>query len=195
MLALVYKKMSEGDVINAGKVTHVYKGAARGTYWHKLDASVMGFKMNARHPAGVDAVVRHINGGSSTSRYLSVTTSLNVATMYAKAAALDGIATSPSFPAYIYEIDISRIGPESMLVDPIKVTSSGFPAGSWAHHHDGDANFLGSLLPYFPPVNGGATPLALASDEFKAITFSLRDAEILIEGDVPSLAVTRREVW
>lgn len=185
-----------------------YRGAGVGTYWHDHNARETGFTpKNGLALHSIDRLIQHIARANLDSPYISLTLSYGVAHSYA----VDfGRAPPSEFdPAFIYEIEITD-GDEIRLLDPIQELARAAPRPPAAipYHHDGDPEFiLGVVSPdrmrtYLtrpvmqPPPRAGTPRPANLSLELETLVRSLRDAEILVVGDVPDSVVRNRyPVW
>ena len=181
-----------------------YRGAATGTFWHANDARTMGF--TARSPsvgASVDRLAHHIARNTTASPYVSLTTSYGVAFAYAWFGASKPTRRNP---AYVYEIQIDDpLPPGLTLVEPIRAiaTAPWSPTGRAPFHHDGDRDFLLGVVDQaghasnlsmpciFPPGNTIVKAPAL-SVELHALTWALRDSEVLAIGPVPAANIVMR---
>lgn len=186
-------------------MTIYYKGAHIGSYWHAHDARISGFyPVEPGAPASTDRIINHISESNFTTPYVSLTASYSVAFAYALYGRNFPVSRSP---AYIYEIEIeSHDGSNIVVLDPIRELSNNFgpPPSVVPYHHEGDQEFLlGVVSPYkykecrmrpkrLPPGSHDLSDPANVSKQLRAITFSLRDAEVLVFGAVPKSCVTGR---
>ena len=183
-------------------VTLLYKGVGVGTYHHPYDLRARG--ITPRNPAAsfnIIAVLQHVARGTTTSPCISLTKSFGVAKDYAVNSGF--AAPTPTTPAYVYEIQVPN---EALLpiIDPVAFIASNHsnPLISPSYHHDGDQGFLGNVaypslhpggaIAPRPPGMGGATSAPILSIELETIVYALRDAEILVSGNIPSSWITYR---
>lgn len=185
-----------------------YKGVAVGTHLHaqNLRLTGLGPRSLVGNP-GVRTLMAHITHGTTTSGYISLTRSYGVA----KAYALSGTTPpTPANPGHVYEVEINDPLPAGLtLVDPlceIAVTLNN-PRLS-TYHHDGNQNLLLGIvdpatmrrhLTQFvadPPNSGRIQRQPHISLETEALVRTLRDAEILVSGNIPSgCFVERHDVF
>jgi len=183
-----------------------YKGIGVGTFLHRTDLCVTGIA--ARMPAApysVSALMHHIARGTTTSCCISLTRSYGVAAWYAR----NGRAISaPGAPGHVYEIEIPDPPPLATIrvYDPVLEVSSQYPNPLTPsfYHHDGDYEFLlgvvaPSLMKTFlqrqavhPPGSAATARTPNLSIELETIVRALRDAEILVEGNIPPAWVLQR---
>lgn len=188
-------------------VTQFYKGVSPGTHLHSHDLRATGILPRRPHmPHDIVAVEQHIAYGTTTSPYVSLTRSYGVAQNYARDAYLT--APAPASPGYVYELRIPDL-PKGRLIDPIAFIASHHanPLTSSPYHHDGDQDFLAFVAsPIFfpfalgpaprPPWAAPGTSPPQPTLTFSAIAFALRDAEILVNGNIPaSWVVDRFDVY
>lgn len=181
-----------------------YKGAGPGTHWWRNNAQLSGFTVAATAQS-VHAIIRHITSYSHPSPYLSFTASYDVACDYALNG--PGGAATPANPGYVYEIDVTLApGQNLRLIDPAReIISSGPQVGTVPRiptHHDGSQNLIlgiasrsayPGLLNMSPRRPGTPAPRPPVIDrELEAVVFSLRDAEVIIAGNVPAACITAR---
>ena len=169
----------------------LYKGAGPGTHWHINDPRLGGFITGAM-PATPNAVVRHITNYSFPSAYLSFSTSFAIARSYALTGP-GGLATTTS-PGFVYEIDLSAITAAPALVDPVHSVSSN---GMFAHNHNGAGALIAEVAlgaTAFAQAHqcGGGMLTPAVSGHLRALIFAIRDAEVLIGGNVLAGAVVNR---
>jgi hypothetical protein len=185
-------------------VARFYRAIGVGTFHHGTDLRTTGIA--PRRPGGQynpSSVMQHIARGATNSPCISLTKSYGVAEDYA----LNGSRAIPTIsnPAYVYEIDIPDPPPLPLLViDPIHfIASHQNPLASPSYHHDGNQNFLlGVVNPtaanpsassvVFPPGLGGATRPPNLTVELEAMVYALRDAEVLLVGNLPQACVINR---
>lgn len=182
------------EVLLIAMVSHtLYKGAARGTHWHSNNARLSGFLASAMPQTG-NGVVRHITNYSNPSPYLSFSSSFAIARRYALLGP-GGVATQAT-PGYVYEIDLQAAAFQFLILNPVDEVSS-LSNGHLAHHHEGDAQLisevaLGVSPPSTAPRCGGKMHIPGISGELQALIFAIRDAEVLISGNVPPTVIVRR---
>lgn len=185
-------------------VARFYKGVGVGAYLYPHDLSALGIvPRRPQSPHNSISVTQHIAYGTATSPYVSLTSSYGVAKDYAIHAGK--LAPTAASPAYVYELHVPDDA-MSLLVDPIAFIASQHrnPLAYMQYHHDGDQDFLASvaspaILPLGPSpaqrpswaVQG--TAVAQPNLTFSAIAFALRDAEILVNGNVPASWVVNRD--
>lgn len=182
-----------------------YKGAPVGTHWHDRDASRTGFR--SRRSAGkadrlnTQRLMEHIARGTTTSPFISLTRSYEVALTYAQ------IWQRPpevGEAGVVYEVEI-RENDLVDLLDPVKEVAAELPDPfQVAYQHDGPPDFLlGVVAPtrfseYWdqdyaqPPGNHGTRRPPTLSIQLETLVRALRDAEILAVGYIPGSCVTRR---
>ncbi len=191
-----------------------YKGAAPRTHWHDNDPIHAGaFTSWSSRPIpahDTQRVVRHIVGRAPQgSPYISFSRSYGVAWNYA--AQPNATANAPG---YVYEIDLPDTLPPGLeLYDPVAEIARKLPSSSSlvTYQHEGDQKYLLGVMAYSrfqlrlqrtdpePPPGGGLlrTPRD-PSDELKSIVLALRDAEVLVRGEVNSghwTHIKRHKVW
>ena len=186
-----------------------YKGAGLETHWHKNDSRRVGF--TARSPRAtptMEAIVTHVADGTKDSPYISLTCSYAVAWDYAMKGAIPPTSDSP---AYVYEIEIADAFVSGLILhDPVKkllptlrsVIDTNFQAAVPFYQHNGDQTFLIEVAnPTIlePPTGRSPQPPgpgepcdANLTPPFRTLVNSLRDAEILVYGDIPRHCVKRR---
>lgn len=147
----------------------------------------------------------HVALGTTTSPYISLTRSYGVARDYA----LNSSRARPtaSRPAYVYEIDISDPPPATLpLFDPVVqvAASLGSPTSAISYHHNGAQAFiLGVVDPKAmsafrwaaTPHPPGAAPTpgpANLTRQLETMVRGLRDAEVLVMGNLPAVHVVYR---
>jgi len=182
-----------------------YKGVGPGTFLYAQDFRLTGL---APHAPGslsrISSLMSHITHGTTMSGYISLTKSYGVARAYAFAGRIPPSATSPGF---VYEIEINDPPPAGLtLVDPIcEIGSANVNPGlRHTYHHDGDqslllgiadpigmAHHLGQMT--IDPPNSGRTPRhPTISIEMEAMVRALRDAEVLVAGNIPTICFVHR---
>jgi hypothetical protein len=145
--------------------------------------------------------MQHVARGSVTSPYISLTRSFGVARSYA---IVGRALASPSTPGFVYEIEIEK-PTVSQLIDPVKAVAEKLPP---SYHHDGAQEFLHGVIDpvghlkqlqahILQPPGTSSTPRpANLSIELETIVRALRDAEILMQGNLPaSLVRNQFPVW
>lgn len=188
-----------------------YKGAGVGSHWHIHDSRKIGFtaRSSERNPT-TDVLIEHIATSTLNSPYISLTRSYAVAWDYAMIGETD--RPTPDNPAYIYEIEINNSSPSDIkLIDPIKEVAQSFleplevntPEEYSYYQHNGLQSYLlGVVNPQemdrylfgrlpAPPGPGTEYPLQ-PKTQLKTLINTLRDAEILILGDIPRSCVKNR---
>lgn len=182
-----------------------YRGSGIGTYWHQNDARVNGFLPRSpgiRHSES--RIIEHVGNGTTTTPYVSLTCSYEIAYDYARHAGHD--FPSASEPAYVYEIEIPEPLPsEYTLLDPVKlILEACTPPPATPYQHDGGPSFilgvmspgrLGHLLTkpaVFPPPGGRTPRPPRLSKELEAVARALRDSELLFLGAIPSAWIQKR---
>ena len=186
-----------------------YRGAGLGTHWHKNDSRRVGF--TARSPEAIptmEALITHVAAGTKDSPYISLTCSYGVAWDYAVKGALPPTSDSP---AYVYEIEIADAFASGLILhDPVKellptlrsVIDTNFQGDVPFYQHNGTQEFLIEVanptilvLPegrHPQPPGPGEPCAANLTPPFRTLVNSLRDAEILVYGDIPQHCVKRR---
>lgn len=186
-----------------------YKGIAPGTRLHGNNLLFAG--LTPRNPGSAPShsgLMSHICDGTTFSCYISLTRSYGVARSYAFGGRLP---PSQAVPGYIYEIELTIPLPSGMnLIDPISETAlqNGSPLASHTYHHDGDQDFLlGVVDPRTmghhlstsvrdPPGSSRPTRSAHLTKELETLVRALRDAEVLVAGNLPANCFKcRYEVW
>lgn len=175
-----------------------YRGAGPGSYWHTNDGRLKGF--SPHNPGGnpsSDCIINHIARGSTNSPYISLTRSYAVARSYALAGPA-GYA-SVSTPGYVYEIEVSD-DKKAKVLDPVVEIAQDLPKPwtSPCYQHDGKQSFLLGIIDpvnnlhhvqehiLTPPGTFGTPRAATLSSELEALVRALRDAEVLVMGNVPT---------
>jgi hypothetical protein len=173
----------------------IYKGVGVGTFNHKTDFRKVGIEPRSPSPrrASVHDVCQHVARGTTTSPFISFSRSYGVAYNYALNYSI--MEPSISSPAFVYEIAIPD-GARVEIIDPVLLVASqqNGPLGSPSYHHDGEQGFLkyvldpterlyGAPMALRPP-GMGAPAAARLEIELETISFALRDAEILVEGNI-----------
>ena len=188
-----------------------YKGAGFGTHWYVHDSRRVGFTARVPETAPTTAaLIAHITTGTINSPYISLTRSYAVAWDYAISGGTD-IPTSDKL-SYVYEIEIDIPLPSGLkLLDPVKEVALNLPTpidadseeGYLFYQHNGLPTFLlgvvnpGSMSHFQvgrqpqPPGPGVLCPPNL-TPQLEALVNTLRDAEILLHGHIPSSCVKDR---
>lgn len=184
-------------------MTVFYKGVGVGTHWHDNDASDLGFVPKAPEVIpSKDRLIQHIARANVASPYVSLTSSYGVAYAYA--------TPTEDTPGYVYEIELTAPMPRGVkLVDPIREIATDAPALPThpPYGHDGDQKFLlgvlnremkelllRNIIQPFPGV--GVPRPANLSLELETLAYVLRDAEILVIGNIPAACILNRyEAW
>jgi len=165
----------------------LYKGAGPGTYWHTNDATQSGFTTQPGI-ANRNQIVNHITANSRPPIYLSFTTSFAVAKRYA----LYGTSrATQANPGFVYSVNLMNM-PNFNAYDPVAEIS----AGMLIHGHTGDQRLVVRIALDHKrattlQVDGpnGTKIVPSFSTELRGLTFALRDAEIVIGGNVLASAV------
>ncbi len=181
-----------------------YKGVGVGTHNHANDLRLVGLMPRATGSLNVVAMQQHIAGGTGYSPCISITKSYGVARDYAMNSSL--AKPTQATPGHVYEIHIPENTQSPQLIDPVNYISSSNAnlLGSQTYHHNGDQNFLGfvayrqskggihpqALRP--PGLSGAGTLPVQLSSELESIVFAIRDAEILVHGNMPASWFVRR---
>jgi hypothetical protein len=181
-----------------------YKGVAGGTTLAAHDLMATG--LAPRNPGGggsLAAMIAHIRRGTTFSAYISLTKSYGIAENYAQA---NRIAPSVG-TGHVYEVHIDDPPPQGVtVIDPVAAIAgaNANPLRAHTYHHNGDKNFLlgvvdtGSLGHHVlalarEPPNTGATPRPpYLSDDLEALVRALRDAEVLVIGNLPRACFVAR---
>jgi hypothetical protein len=184
-----------------------YKGAGPGSFWASNDARHKGF--TCRSPgvaASPGRLVHHITKGTSYTPYISLTLSFGVARDYAINTGTTSVATVDD-PGFVYEIELSAPLPVGLVIlDPVREVANNAPGPlePGSYQHDGPPDFLIGVVdplrmgrylmaPYLQPPPGTGTPRPpRMSDELEALVRALRDAEVIVVGNIPSSAVVNR---
>ncbi len=180
-----------------------YRGAGVGAYWHLHDARLTGF-----HPhlpgmnRSVARIIMHIAKTTTSSPYVSLTLSYEVAWVYA----MMGLhRPTKANPAFVYQIEIDDPPPPGLLlVDPVRDVAAACPVPLKpnTYQHDGGPSVLLGLVnsryrhflhrPIKQPAPSAAHALPRISDELRTLVNSLRDAELLAVGTIPIACVVNR---
>ena len=186
-------------------MTIYYRGAGLGTYWHTNNAMQEGFTPQSpqlNHTPSL--LINHIARGTVTSPYISLTQSYGVAWDYA--VTFSRARPTQQNPAYVYQVEINDPPPKGPhLLDPVKeiAASAPSPPAAIPYHHDGLPSFLLGVVssstmrlhlnrPIKQPPGGGTLRSANLTLELEAIVRALRDAELLVVGDIPDSCVQHR---
>jgi hypothetical protein len=153
----------------------------------------------------VDVLMDHIDGKTALTPCISLSRSYGVAEDYARNASRK--VPTRADPAYVYEIEVSDFPPPRPdVVDPVQEIANALPPplASHSYHHDGDQTFL---LGVVDPANGFAgrpirypsligyapTPRPpVLSRELQSLVRALRDAEIVVIGNLPATCIINR---
>ena len=184
-----------------------YRGSAIGTYWHINNPIQNGF--TARAPEMTPTINRlmlHIARSTVNSPFISITRSYAVALRYAMSSSAR-VPTADE-PAYVHEIEIQEPLPKGLeLLDPVKEVAKSLPSPTSIgppYQHDGFPDFLlgivdlsnmGHFLEQHsiqPPSSEGTPRTPNLTIELETLVRALRDAEILVYGNVPASAVKNR---
>lgn len=110
-------------------------------------------------------------------------------------------------PGYVYELVINNPVPNGMsIIDPLLEVGKANPTAlaAQSYHHDGDPNFLlGVVDPVnmthyllgfapTPPGSGATARPPILSNDLEALVRILRDAEVLVSGNIPGACFTVR---
>jgi len=143
--------------------------------------------------------MRHIAHTSTDSPYISFSHSFGVARAYGLVGRT-AIATA-SAPGYVYRIEVSD---KKMvkLIDPVRELLKTLPEPHepLTYQHDGGQNFLRAVLDgdvmrcryVAPPGAAVVVRTPTLSDRFATLARALRDAEVLVLGNVPASMVRNR---
>ena len=200
MLTLCNKDFRSTDAM-----TTYYRGAGVDTYWHSRDARASGFSAQMPGAAGGrQTIINHINNQlTSTSPYISMTRSYEVAEHYARYFGRDH--PSPARPAFVYEVEFDPMPAGLQLLDPIieiaKTLNSPLAPPPFYQHNGAPDVLLAvvreSVLPNIlrTPVRNPGVPagnLPHISDNLRALVRALRDAEVLAYVAIPQNCVRQR---
>jgi hypothetical protein len=182
----------------------LYRGAGFGTYWHVNDARIHGFAPQSPGAiASIDRMASHIMHGSTKSPYISLSRSFGVARAYGIVGS-GGIACA-SHPGYVYEIEIPD-DKVCRLIDPVKAIATELP-NPWttpSYQHDGSQRFLLGIVDpvtmrhhlrehcVSPPGSSATLRSPNLSAELETLVRALRDAEVLVFGNIPASMVRNR---
>jgi hypothetical protein len=186
----------------------LYKGVRIGTFLHGRNLMRTGIDArNSRSSVTVGSIEHHIARGTTTSPLISLTKSFGVAKDYA----LTGSLSKPSRtnPAYVYEIDVPDPPPAGVkLIDPVHDIVAAQQLNlltNSSYHHDGDQRFLHFVVnplwrtratPMAPRPGGTSSSPVVMTIALEAMVFALRDAEVLVVGNLPhSMVVHRHDVY
>lgn len=179
-----------------------YKGVGVGTHHHHTDLRTTGLMPRTAGTLDEIAVQDHIAHGTAYSPCISLTRSFGVARDYAMNSAL--APPTRAQPAYVYELHVPEDTKVPLFIDPVHFIAArnADPLSSRPYQHDGDQKFLGVVA--YPLSSGGTYPLApqppgLAgathvslSATLKTIVNAIRDAEVLVHGNIPPDWIKRR---
>ena len=186
----------------------LYKGAGPGSFWDTNDARTQGF---TAHSPGILAsssrLIQHIARGTVAGPYISLTRSFGVAWDYAVYCGRSRPVANRANPGYIYEVELDDpLPPGLVILDPIREIAQNAPGplATVPYQHDGSPQFLlGVVRPttmkkhlaapcrQAPPGTGTSRTPNL-TPELEALIRTLRDAEILALGAIPSACVRNR---
>lgn len=183
--------------------TLFYKGIGVGTHHHSIDLRTTGIMPRTTSALNVVVAEQHIARGTTTSPCISLTKSFGVARDYAMNASLT--RPTAAVPGYVYEVLVPE-QPGVNIIDPVAYIASHNtnPLVSPSYHHDGDQNFLGivaypmasgggvAVAPRAPGMAGGAPRPPHLTIQLEALVFAMRDAEILVHGNIPPAWITNR---
>jgi hypothetical protein len=183
--------------------TLFYKGVGVGTHHYPTDLRTSGIMARTASALNVVAAEQHIARGTTTSPCISLTKSYGVAHDYAMNASR--ARPTRAVPSYVYEVQVPA-KPGIQIIDPIAYIASHHanPLMSPSYHHDGDQSFLGIVA--YPLAAGGSLGVALRPPgmggggprppnltiQLEALVFAIRDAEILVHGNIPSSWIINR---
>ncbi len=182
-----------------------YRGAPVSTYWHKYDARIRGFSPvePLSTKSTVDRVMNHITESITHSPFISFTKSFGIAREYATRK-----IASPTKPGFVYEIDLPDPLPKSVeIIFPIKmmICNELNRTLDVDYHYEGDSRLLIGIidprnyrnllnlqrkLPFDGPERLGS--VVTTTKKLKTIVFCLRDAEVLVKGEIPKEWVFKR---
>lgn len=145
-------------------------------------------------------MVRHILKMTRVSPFVSLTKSYEIAHDYAVVAA--AAATPPQTVAYVYELNLSDKDVE--IFDPILeiVKEYSLLTMPSTYHHDGGTDFVKGLVSDDISIIGKSKKLpgnvlgspAVLTDELRAISYALRDAELLVKDSVPGRFIVAQHI-
>lgn len=168
----------------------LYKGASDGSHWFRNDPRTGHGFASTPGIQDVHAIVSHITSYSHPSPFLSFTASPAVARSYALPAG--------GTRGRIYVIETTTLAAE--LVDPAAEITRGYGSLTkhtghlWPTHHDGDQELLGALAagrapPSPVPHLRNTTRVPVFQPSLQALVYALRDAEVLVSGNIASSCV------
>ena len=182
----------------------LYRGDGPGSHWHTHDARVTGFipKSPGALPSN-SRLMNHIARASVGSPYISFSRSFGVARTYALLGP-HGVATHAN-PGYVWEIEVAD-DTVCRVLDPVIEIAKTLPSphAEPPYQHDGGPGFLMGLVDPVkmkhlldapcvqPPGSAGVPRPANLSIQLEALVRALRDAEVLILGNVPAAFVRSR---
>jgi hypothetical protein len=176
----------------------LFKGASAGSHWYVHDPRTNNGFVSSPGTKDVAAIVNHITNYSHPSPYLSFTASPAIARGYALP-----IGGSVGRIYEIYEIETAKLSPVE-LYDPLfEITTAygklaKFKGPLWTTHHEGDAGLLSAVAegrtPRAPvPHRRHAQRPPQVGAHLQAVVFALRDAEVLLAGNLPSTCIV--DAW
>lgn len=181
-----------------------FRGDGPGSHWHVNDPRLSGFIPHFPGALPSDSrLLTHIACASTRSPYISFSRSFGVAQAYALVGP-GGMATR-STPGYVWEIEISD-DKGCRVLDPVVEIARALPhpCEELSYQHDGSPRFLlGIVDPIHlghatrewrvrPPGSGGTLRTPNLSVPLEAMVRALRDAEVLVQGNVPAAFVRNR---
>lgn len=185
----------------------LYKGAGPGTHWWQNNPQQHGGFRSAPSARGMSpgAAVLHVTAYSHPSPFVSLTASFAVAREYALSGPA-GVATRAR-PGFVYVVDTARASVR--LRDPIRLIAGAQPSLATvttclATHHDGGSDLIlgvasprlhGPVLTTPPRRIRGGRNAPQVTQEFQALVFALRDAEVLAQSVAPACIVNQVPVW
>ena|SRR5579859_235548 len=179
-----------------------YKGIGPGTHWSSVDLCSRG--LQPRDPGsspGLSTLMSHIGHGTTYSCYISLTRSYGIAQAYAYAGT---VVPSNTSPGYVYELELDDPLPSGLaVIDPLVEIAQGLPnrLAQQSYHHDGDPDFLiGVINPTKmvaqkvkdPPGSIRTPRQPHLSMELETLVRVLRDAEVLVAGNLPAACFKHR---
>lgn len=173
----------------------LFKGASAGSHWYVQDPRTNSGFVSSPGTKDVAALVNHITNYSHPSPYLSFTASPAIAREYA-------LPVGGS-RGRIYEIETAMLSPVE-LYDPLfEITTAygklaKFKGPVWATHHEGGAGLLSAIAEGRSsgapvPHRRNAQRAPQVSQHLQAVVFALRDAEVLLAGNLPSTCIV--DAW
>lgn len=184
-----------------------YKGIGAGTHWSGVDLRSRGLvPRNPGATPGLNSLMEHIADGTTYSCYISLTRSFGVARTYAFSGT---VVPSNMNPGYIWEIELDHPLPGGLaVIDPLAEIARHIsdPLARYSYQHDGDQDFLlgvvnprtmGAYLAqnaHDPPGSTRLPRQAHLSKELETLVRVLRDAEVLVAGNLPGASFRNRYV-